>query len=82
LRAGEHVVAALYGFVRGRKFYYYLGGFDPAFARYSPGSLLIYHAMQQSRSAGLRWFDFLRGAEPYKYRWGAVDQPQYAIYTR
>ncbi|MBA2489759.1 MAG: glycosyl transferase, partial [Chloroflexi bacterium] len=25
--------------------------------------------------AGRQCFDFLRGDEPYKYEWGAVDQP-------
>ena len=31
--------------------------------------------------AGDSHFDFLRGAEAYKYRWGATDRPQYRIYT-
>jgi CelD/BcsL family acetyltransferase involved in cellulose biosynthesis len=26
-------------------------------------------------AAGRRRFDFLRGDEPYKYEWGAHDQP-------
>ena len=26
-------------------------------------------------AAGRRRFDFLRGNEPYKYEWGAVDEP-------
>jgi CelD/BcsL family acetyltransferase involved in cellulose biosynthesis len=25
-------------------------------------------------AAGARTFDFLRGDEPYKYEWGAVDE--------
>jgi CelD/BcsL family acetyltransferase involved in cellulose biosynthesis len=26
-------------------------------------------------SSGCERFDFLRGNEPYKYEWGAVDEP-------
>jgi CelD/BcsL family acetyltransferase involved in cellulose biosynthesis len=61
--------------------HYYLGGFDPAWDRFSPGSLLIQYALEFAREAGDSCFDFLRGAEPYKYRWGAVDRPQYRICT-
>ena len=55
---------------------FYLSGFDPAFARYSPGKLVVAHAIEQAitRDAA-RAFDFLRGAEAYKYAWGAVDEP-------
>ena len=28
---------------------------------------------------GRRVFDFLRGDEGYKYRWGAVDEPIYRL---
>ena len=31
-------------------------------------------AMTAAIEEGLRTFDFLRGAEPYKYRWGARDR--------
>lgn len=82
LRIGERVIAAIYGFVDSRfgrhSFYYYLGGFDASFARISPGSLLIGHAVEQIAAAGGGVMDFLRGAESYKYRWGAVDFPTHA----
>jgi CelD/BcsL family acetyltransferase involved in cellulose biosynthesis len=54
--------------------YYYIGGFDPRWAACSPGSLLIAHAIAEARREACA-FDFLRGAETYKYRWGAADQP-------
>ncbi len=53
---------------------YYLGGFAPKFERRSPGVLAIAAAIEESCLRGARWFDFLRGAEPYKYRLGAVDR--------
>jgi CelD/BcsL family acetyltransferase involved in cellulose biosynthesis len=73
------VIGVLYGLVVKDRMYFYLNGFDPAYERFSPGSLLIEYAMEQARKSGLRFFDFLRGAEPYKYRWGAIDCIHYRI---
>jgi CelD/BcsL family acetyltransferase involved in cellulose biosynthesis len=69
------VRAALYCFQKGGTCYYYLGGFDPALAKLSIGTVLtayaIRYAIEQDRATE---FDFLRGDEGYKYRWGAVDR--------
>ena len=62
-----------------RKFYYYLGGFDPSMGRLSPGSLAIESAIRWCVRSGFRAFDFLRGGEAYKRRWGAVEVPTVAI---
>ena len=51
-----------------------LAGFDPAFSKLSPGTLTIGHAIDQAIREGATEFDFLRGGEPYKYHWGAVDR--------
>lgn len=68
-------VASLYCFHKGQTTFYYLGGFDPAIAKLSPGTVLtaraIRHAIEQD---GATEFDFLRGDEGYKYRWGAQDR--------
>lgn len=78
LRLDGELVAVLYALADRRRWYYYLGGFDPAHADVSPGSLLLAHAIEQAAEEGAESFDFLRGAEAYKYRWGAFDQ---AIFT-
>ena len=70
LRVDGKLKAVLYAFARNGRVYYYLSGFDPEFEPFSPGSLLIQDAMSQ----GDREFDFLRGTEPYKYKWGAVNR--------
>jgi CelD/BcsL family acetyltransferase involved in cellulose biosynthesis len=54
--------------------YYYIGGFDPDYSRFGPGNLIISESIEFARKAGLHAFDFLRGREPYKYKWGAEDQ--------
>jgi CelD/BcsL family acetyltransferase involved in cellulose biosynthesis len=68
--------AAFHGLCGQGALHYYIGGFDGAFRAASPGSLLIADAMERAARAGLPTFDFLKGAEPYKYRWGATDRPR------
>jgi CelD/BcsL family acetyltransferase involved in cellulose biosynthesis len=74
LRFNGSLRSVLYCFSLQRCVYYYLGGFDPDLGAYSPGSLLIDFAIHEARAAGFQKFDFLRGSEPYKYSWGAVDR--------
>lgn len=52
----------------------YLSGFDPAFARESPLTVLIGHGFRAALREGVRDFSFLRGQEEYKYLWGAADR--------
>lgn len=51
----------------------YLTGFDPAIEKVSLGSVIILHTLNAAIHKGLSAYDFLRGAEPYKYAWGAED---------
>jgi len=62
-------VAMIYGFRYGNKFFDYQTGMDPEFERESVGTVLLGHCIRDSIEAGLKEFDFLRGAEPYKFRW-------------
>ena len=41
--------------------------------RSSLGSVLLHQAIRMASQSGVQTFDFLRGDEPYKYRFGAVD---------
>lgn len=77
LRADGRIVACCYGFLHRECAYYYLGGFDPACERLGVGNLIVLHAMRAAQHAGATSFDFLRGREPYKYRWGAKDALTY-----
>lgn len=69
------VAAVFYGFARRNQHTYYLSGFEPRHSRLSPGNLVLSHALSEAQRAGASEFDFLRGAEAYKYRWGAEDRP-------
>lgn len=74
MRSSHAMIAVLYGFHHHDRTYYYLSGFDPAFGRYSPGTVIVAYAIERAIQDGAKTFDFLRGAEAYKYRWGARDQ--------
>jgi CelD/BcsL family acetyltransferase involved in cellulose biosynthesis len=68
------VTGVLYGFWWKDTFAAYQWGWDPAWARFSMGSVLTYHAIRLAACAGARTLDFLRGTEAYKYRFGAIDR--------
>lgn len=74
LRLDGRVIAAQYCLLCRGRMLYYLGGFDPAYAALSPGTLLTGHAMEEAVREGATEFDFLRGDERYKYAWGAGDR--------
>ncbi|BDG05490.1 GNAT family N-acetyltransferase [Anaeromyxobacter oryzae] len=75
LRAAGATLGVLLGFAARGRTYAYLHGIAPDAARHSPGSLLFLHAIEAAIGEGHRELDFLRGREPYKYRWGAEDRP-------
>lgn len=54
---------------------YYNAGIDPDARELSPGVLTVYAYVERALASGKRRMDFLRGDEPYKYEWGAVDEP-------
>jgi CelD/BcsL family acetyltransferase involved in cellulose biosynthesis len=62
-----------YGFVWRDTFYDYQAGWDAAYAKLNLGTLLTVEAIRLAAQHGYRAIDFLRGAEPYKYRFGASD---------
>jgi CelD/BcsL family acetyltransferase involved in cellulose biosynthesis len=74
LRGRSDVIGVQYVLVRGPRAYSYLAGFDPEWDSYSPGTLLMAHAIEHAITGGCTEFDFLRGREPYKYQWGAADR--------
>ncbi len=73
-RREEAIVGVLYGFWWQDTFAGYQSGWDPTLARHSMGSVLVMHALERAADEGAHTFDFLRGREPYKYRFGARDR--------
>ena len=52
----------------------YNSGIDRRFLELSPGWVLLGHLLQWANENGRSEFDFMRGEEEYKYRFGAVDR--------
>lgn len=73
LLVNGQVVGVNYLLLGGETAYGYACGFDPAWARYSPGTLLLGWGLERAMMEGMRRFDFLRGDEPYKSQWGASN---------
>jgi CelD/BcsL family acetyltransferase involved in cellulose biosynthesis len=75
-------VAALLAFVSGDELLLYNSGYDPEYAHASVGLVSKAMAMQRSVEDGLTVFDFLRGAEPYKYDLGGQDRIVRQLWVR
>ena len=52
----------------------YNSGIDRTLMEYSPGWVLLGYLLQWANQAKRSEFDFMRGDEEYKYRFGAVDR--------
>jgi CelD/BcsL family acetyltransferase involved in cellulose biosynthesis len=80
LRVDGRRFAVNYGFSYGDSVSVYLPGAreaPPALARHSPGRVLHALSMQWAIERGRPVYDFMRGAEPYKYEFDAVDVPNW-----
>ncbi len=73
-RVNDRIVAIFYGFAHAGSVYYYLSGYEPELEKLSIGTLIVAHAVEQAVRDSATSFDFLRGAEEYKYMWGATDR--------
>ena len=61
---------------------YYNAGVDPEARDLSPGVVMVERYVRRAMERGIARMDFLRGDEPYKYEWGAVDHPIQRLLVR
>jgi CelD/BcsL family acetyltransferase involved in cellulose biosynthesis len=72
--------AALFNFAYGKRIWVYNSGLDPdSYGWLSAGVVLTAHAIEQAIEDNYDVFDFLRGDEEYKYRFGATDTEIFRI---
>ena len=74
--------ASVLCFDAGDELLLYNSGYDPDYASLAVGLLSKALALEQAIEQGKRWFDFLRGPEPYKYDLGGKDLPVYRCIVR
>ena len=75
-------IAALCCFAYGTTYAAYNSGYHPGYAELSAGIVLFAERIRQAIARGFTAFDFMRGSEPYKYRFGATDRPLYQLLAR
>ncbi len=72
--------AALFNFDYGGRVWVYNSGLDPdLFSALSPGVVITAWSIELAIEQGCEAFDFLRGDEAYKYRFGAEDTAVYRL---
>jgi CelD/BcsL family acetyltransferase involved in cellulose biosynthesis len=82
LEVAHEPASAYLSFRYNDRLYLYNSGYNPRFASYSAGVALLAYRIHKATLQGLRYFDFLRGDEPYKYDFGAKDTYVYrALYA-
>lgn len=67
------IIGAALNFIHGNTVSYYMGGFESGNSGLSPGNALFATVIERAIQEDFESYDFLRGSEPYKYRWGATD---------
>jgi len=82
LAVGGRRIAAGIAFETPDAVLYYNAGVDPDARELSPGVLMVERYVRRALERGIARMDFLRGDEPYKYEWGAVDEPIQRLLVR
>lgn len=72
-------VAYLLSFHYNNTLYLYNAAYDPDYSSLSPGIVAITYCLEDTINRGIKRFDFLRGDETYKYRFGARDNQLYEL---
>jgi CelD/BcsL family acetyltransferase involved in cellulose biosynthesis len=68
LYSGERLVAAHFGMRSGNVWHYWFPAYDPEFAKYSPGLLLLLRMIERASFSGVTILDLGLGGSPYKQR--------------
>lgn len=74
LRCGDRPVAVHLGLRLGPVLHWWFPAYDPEFARYSPGSILLVEVAREAAADGVRRIDLGRGTERYKQSFKSGDR--------
>lgn len=81
LTVGEAKAAAYLNFDHGNRLYIYNSAIDPQFSALSAGWVLLAYLLQWAIEHRRAEFDFMRGDEDYKFRFGAVASTIFRLQT-
>ena len=71
---GDARVASYLNYDFGNRIYVYNSGINPQYFEHSPGWVLLGHLLKWANENSRFEFDFMRGTEDYKYKFGGVDR--------
>ncbi len=74
LTVNSSYAAAYLNFDYGNRIWVYNSGLDYDYTDFSPGWVLLGYLLRWANENGRSEFDFMRGDEDYKYKFGAVDR--------
>lgn len=81
LRIGDHVAAMQFAVEYGNAFWLLKIGYDEAFARCSPGSLLMAEIIRYAAAHGLRSYEFLGTPAPWTRVWTLLERPCVSLWA-
>ena len=82
LHADDRPIAGLCCMTYGTTYAAYNSGYHPGYGALSAGIVLFANRIRSAIDRGYTAFDFLRGNESYKYRFGASDRPLSQLMVR
>ena len=71
--------AGYLSFTYDNRIWCYNSGWEWEFREYSPGWVLLAYLLEWANDNDIREFDFMRGDEDYKYKFGAIDRHVYRV---
>ena len=74
VHAGDRPIVGRFGFEHRGVYHGVKSGWDPEFATFGPGHLVVGRILERCAAEGLAAFDFMRGAGEHKAAWSGEDR--------
>jgi CelD/BcsL family acetyltransferase involved in cellulose biosynthesis len=74
VEAGGKAIVGRFGFEHRGVYHGVKSGWDPEFAHFGPGHLVVGRILEHAAESGLDAFDFMRGAGDHKAAWSGEDR--------
>lgn len=81
LTLNDITASVYYAFKLGDYSGFYSCAFNPSFARYSVGKILLAKVIDEAEREGAKVFDFMRGNETYKSQFGTVTKRNFHLFV-
>lgn len=79
LRRADRTIAMFYGFRLSNRLFYFQLGHDPAWAAFSPGTVILTQTIREAFEEGCLEYNFLQGEEAFKWTWTRQFRQLYEV---